>query len=88
MDYELDGKAYIYVHFTVKGIIYNKNEIIAGCKVINRDSNGSIQCVSKYCSIHIRRHTIHRMMSVKRGQPNSSAPLFKKAIFPWAFGSS
>jgi len=50
----LDGSTYIDVTFEVDGIIYEKGEVIHGCKIIQINNNGTMHAKSEYASIYIK----------------------------------
>ena len=58
MSYNLDGSAFISVLFEVKGLIYQKGEIITDAVIVNKDSNGTVQCQTQYASIHLRQDKV------------------------------
>jgi len=47
----LDGTMYVDVMFEAEGIIYEKNEIIHKCKIIQIGNNNIIHAKSEYASI-------------------------------------
>lgn len=49
----LDGDAYTNVMFEVDCVIYIKDEIINGCKIIKKEPNGIIHAKSKYAGIQL-----------------------------------
>lgn len=49
----LDGHANVSVIFEVECIIYIKNEIINGCKIIKKEINGIIHAKSQYAGIQL-----------------------------------
>lgn len=53
----LDGTMYVDVMFEAEGIIYEKNEIIHKCKIIQIGNNNIIHAKSEYASIQIRNIT-------------------------------
>lgn len=56
-DKKLDGNTYIDILFEVQGIIYEKNEIIHDCEIIQINNNGIIHAKSKYASLQIKNNT-------------------------------
>jgi hypothetical protein len=49
----LDGDAHTNIMFEVDAIIYQKNEIINGCKIIKKEPNGIIHGKSKYAGVQL-----------------------------------
>lgn len=53
MNDTLEGDCNINIMFEVDAIEYIKNEIITGCKIIKKESNGIVLAMSKYAGIQI-----------------------------------
>lgn len=53
MNETLDGSANINVRFEVNAIVYVKDEIIHGCKVVEKDANGVIRFISPNAALYI-----------------------------------
>jgi hypothetical protein len=49
----LDGGAYMNVLFEADVIIYQKNEIISGCQIMKKETNGIIHLKSEYAGIQL-----------------------------------
>ena len=49
----LEGDCSVNIMFEVDAIEYIKNEIINGCKIIKKESNGIIHAISNYAGIQI-----------------------------------
>lgn len=50
----LDGSVYIDIAFEVSGIVYEKEEIIHNCSIIQINDNGTMHAKSQYASIYIK----------------------------------
>lgn len=49
----LDGDAHTNIMFEVDAIVYQRNEIINGCKIIKKETNGIIHGKSEYAGIQL-----------------------------------
>jgi len=50
----LDGSVYIDISFEVSGIVYEKEEIIHNCSIIQINDNGTMHAKSEHASIYIK----------------------------------
>lgn len=50
----LDGSVYIDIAFEVSGIVYEKEEIVHNCEIIQINDNGTMHAKSEYASIYIK----------------------------------
>lgn len=50
----LDGSVYIDISFEVSGVVYEKEEIIHNCSIIQINDNGTMHAKSEHASIYIK----------------------------------
>lgn len=50
----LNGDVYLDVKFEADAIVYEKNDVIHNCKIIQINNNGTIHAKSKYSSLYIK----------------------------------
>lgn len=50
----LDGSTYMDVTFEVKGIVYEKGEILHNCKILQINTNGTMHAKGKHSSIYVK----------------------------------
>lgn len=50
----LDGSTYMDVTFEVRGIVYEKGEILHNCKILQINTNGTMHAKGRYSSIYVK----------------------------------